>query len=812
MKNLVHDIRYGARVLSKSPGFTAVAVLALALGVAANTAIFSVVNAVLIRPLPYRDPARLVLVWEQNRAKEKLRNVVSPANFIDWREQTEVFEEMAAYSDWRANLTGGGEPVEVPVQYTTPNLFRVLGARPILGRDFTPDDARPEAPAVVVISHGLWQRRFGSDPGVVGRAVTLNGTPAEVVGVMPAGFQWFVRQNSFSGKPAELWSPFGFTAQHRVRRGRYLSTVARLKDGVTEERARAELSQVAARLEEQYPDFNKGWGVEVTPLREQFAGQIRPALWVLLAAVGFLLLIACANVANLLLARATARRREVAIRAALGASRQRLARQFLTESVLLALAGGATGLLLAWWGVELLVAMSPRDLVDVGSVQLDLPVLGFTLGVSLLTAVFFGVAPALEAARHDAGESLKEGGKGSTGGRRSRRLRAAFVVSEVALALMLLVGAGLAVKSFVRLESVSPGFDPDGLLTMRVDLPYGKYGDEQKVIRFQRQALERVAALPGVESAGAVSFLPFAGPGAVTGFNVEGRPAPPPGEEPTTDVRVVDENYFRAMRVALLRGRGFSPQEQVEARRVAVVSESLAKKYFPGEDPLGKRIRVFMKQEPPLTEIVGVVADVKSQSLDEEPRPTVYWPLAELPMNFTSLVVRAEGGDPEALAPLVRREILAMDAEQPVADVRTMNHLLAESVGRARFSAFLLGVFACVAAALAAVGLYAVMSYAVAQRLHEIGVRVALGAQGRDILVLVVRQGLALGLAGAALGLAGALALTRLMRSLLYEVSTTDLATYVSVSALLLVVTLLACVIPARRATKVDPMVALRYE
>ena len=347
---------------------------------------------------------------------------------------------------------------------------------------------------------------------------------------------------------------------------------------------------------------------------------------------------------------------------------------------------------------------------------------------------------------------------------------------------------------------------------MRVELPGMKYGDDQKIIQFQRQALERIAALPGVESVGAVSFLPFAGPGAATGFTVEGRPAPPPGEEPTTDVRVVDENYFRAMRVALLRGRGFTPQEQSEARRVAVVSESLAKKYFPGEDPLGKRIRVFMKQEPPLTEIVGVVADVKSQSLDEEPRPTVYWPLAELPANFTSLVVHAKGGDPEALAPLVRREILAIDAEQPVADVRTMNRLLAESVGRARFSAFLLGVFACVAVALAVVGLYAVMSYAVAQRMHEIGIRVALGAQGRDILVLVVRQGLALGLAGAALGLAGALALTRLMQSLLYEVSTTDLATYVSVSALLLVVTLLACVIPARRATKVDPMVALRYE
>jgi putative ABC transport system permease protein len=751
------------------------------------------------------------MVWEQNRIKDKRQNVISPANFIDWQEQSNVFEEMAAYSDWHANLTGGGEPVEVPVQYTTPNLFRLLGARPVLGRDFTPEDGRPDAPDVVLLSHGLWQRRFGGDPAAVGKTVTINGTPAEIVGVMPAGFQWFVRQGSFTGKPAELWSPFGLRAEHRVRRGRYWSAVARLKDGVTPERAQAELGQVAARLEQQYPDFNAGWGVEVTPLREQFAGQIRPALWVLLAAVGFLLLIACANVANLLLARATARRREVAIRNALGASRWRVVRQFLTESLLLALAGGGLGLLLAWWGVELLVAMSPRDLLDVGSVGLDLPVLGFTLGVSLLTAVFFGVAPALEAARHDANEFLKEGAKGSAGGRRSRRLRAAFVVSEIALALMLLVGAGLAVKSFVRLESVGPGFDPDGLLTMRVELPPRKYRDDRKIIQFQRQALERIAGLPGVESVGAVSFLPFAGPGAATGFTVEGRPAPRPGEEAVADVRVIDENYFRAMRIPVLRGRGFTSQEEVEERRVAVISESLAKKYFPGEDPLGQRVRVSMKPDPQPTEIVGVVADVKSQALDEESRPTVYWPQAELPVNFTSLVVRAKG-DPLALAAPVRREILAIDAEQPVADVRAMNQLLAESVGRARFSAFLLGVFACVAVLLAAVGLYAVMSYAVAQRTHEIGIRVALGAQGRDVLRLVVGRGMLLTLAGVGLGLAASLALTRLLKSLLFGVSETDPLTFALVALFMTGVALAACLVPARRATKVDPMVALRYE
>ncbi|HST53136.1 MAG TPA: ABC transporter permease [Pyrinomonadaceae bacterium] len=811
MNGLLQDLRFGFRMLLKSPGFTAVAVLALALGVAANTAIFSVVNAVLIRPLPYKDPSRLAMVWEYNRTRNQHQNFISPANFIDWKEQSDVFEDAAAYSDWHVNLTGGGEPVEVPIQYATPNLFGVLGVRPILGRDFTADDARPDSPDVVVLSYGLWQRRFGGDTKIVGQSVTLNGTSAEVVGVMPAGFQWFVRKGSLSGKPPELWSPFGFGEQQRQRRGRYMAAVARLKPGVTVEQAQGEMNQIAARLEEQYPDFNKGWGVEVTPLREQFAGQIRPALWVLLAAVGFLLLIACANVANLLLARASARRREIAIRAALGASRWRVVRQLLTESLLLALAGGGLGLLLASWGVGLLAALSPRDLIDIGAVKLDLPVLSFTLLITLLTAVVFGVAPALEAASPGAGESLKEGARGSTGGRRSRRLRAAFVVAEIALALVLLVGAGLTVKSFMRLESVSPGFDAEHLLTMRVELPSTKYREDPRVIQFYREATERIGALPGVEAVGAVSFLPFTGPGAATGFTITGHPAPKAGEGPVTEVRVVDAGYFNAMRIPLERGRAFNAEEVTAERHVAVVSESLAQKYFPGEDPIGQRIVVAMKQNPEPTEIVGVVPDVKLQTLDDEPKPTVYWPQPELTTNFMTLVVRTKG-DPLSLVAAARKEIQAMDAEQPVADVRTMNQLLAESVGRARFSALLLAVFACVALVLAVVGLYGVMSYAVAQRTHEIGIRVALGAQGRDVLGLVVGQGLLLAAVGLALGLAGALALTRLMRSLLYEVSTTDPATYVGISALLLLVALLACLIPARRATKIDPIVALRYE
>jgi putative ABC transport system permease protein len=811
MRTLWQDVRFGIRVLFKSPGFTAVAVLAVALGVAANTAIFSVVNAVLLEPLPYKEPGRLVMVWESNVQNDLHQNSVSPANLIDWKEQTTVFDDMAGFFDRRTNLTGDGDPVELPVQFVTPNLFNIIGVEPLMGRGFMPDDVKPDAQRVVVIGNGLWLRRFGGDRQIVGKTITLSGNKVTVVGVMPAGFQWFVRKNSLNEKPPEMWAPFGLTDQMRVRQGRFMASVARLKPDVTRERAEAELSQLAARLEQQYPDFNKGWGVEVVSLREQFAGRIRPALWVLLGAVGFLLLIACANVANLLLARGAARHKEIAIRTALGAGRWRVVRQLLTESLLLAALAGALGFLLAWWGVEALAALSPPDLLDVGGVRLNLPVLGFTLGVSILTGVVFGLVPALEASRLDTSESLKEGAKGTTGGVRSRRLRSAFVVAEIALSLVLLVGAGLLLKGFARLQSVNPGFNADGLLTMRVEVPITKYKEDAQFINFFRQVEERIGALPGVESVGMVNYLPFAGPGAATDFKIVGRPAPPVGEEPSTDVLVVDENYFRTMGITTLRGRTFSAQEATEERRVAVVSESLARKYFPGEDPIGQRLVVDMKDDPEPTEIIGIVGDVRHKSLNDDAQPTVYWPQPELTYSFMTLVVRAKG-DPAALAPAARREIQALDPEQPVADVRTMNQLLAGSVGRARFSAMLLGLFAVVALVLAAVGVYGVMSYAVARRTHEIGVRVALGAQGRDVLRLVLVQGMRLALWGVLLGVVGSLALTRLLSSLLYGVSATDPATFVGVSLLLASVALVACYVPARRATKVDPMVALRYE
>ncbi|HYE16500.1 MAG TPA: ABC transporter permease, partial [Pyrinomonadaceae bacterium] len=626
------------------------------------------------------------------------------------------------------------------------------------------------------------------------------------------GFQWFVRKSSFAGRPADMWATFGWTEQHRVRRGRYMSAVARLKDGVTREEAQTELDHLAARFEAQYPDFNTNWGVSVVSLREQFSGQIGPALWVLLGAVGFLLLIACANVANLLLARSATRQKEIAIRTALGAGRARVLRQLLTESLLLALVGGLVGLLLAVWGVEALAALSPRDLLDAGGVRVNLPVLGFTLGVTLLTSLFFGVAPSLVATRSGSNETLKEGGRGGTSGRRRNRLRNAFVITEVALAMMLLVGAGLMLRSFARLQAVEPGFNPDKLLTMRVVLPDPKYPEEHQRVAFFRQALERISALPGVESAGAATFLPFSGSNTATRFSIVGRPEPPRGQEPGTDVRSTDVNFFRTLGIPLLRGRLYDEREAAEARRVVVINESLARKYFPDEDPLGKSIKVnIFAGEPRATEIIGIVGDAKHASLEGEASPTVYFPHSELPMPFMYVAVRTEG-DPSGSAAAVRREIQSIDPDQPVADVRTMTELLADSVGRARFSATLLAVFASVALLLAAIGIYGVISYGVTQRTHEIGIRLALGARAADILWMILGQGLGLAAAGLATGLVGAFAVTRLMTSLLYGVSATDPLTYAALSLFLLLVALAACYVPARRATRVAPTIALRYE
>jgi predicted permease len=814
METFLQDVRYGVRVLAKHKGYTAVAVLTLALGIGANTAIFSVVNDLLLRPLPYNDAERVVMLWEVTPSGRHM-NTTSRANFRAWRQQSTSFESMSGFTDQRLNLTGFGEPEEVSVQLATPELFKVLGVEPLLGRALVEDDGRAGS-AGVVLSYGFWKRRFGGDPGLVGRSITLNGEPYNVVGVMPPSFYWHIKQRSATGKPAEMWGvltipPPGDPAS-ASERGRFLSVVGRLKRGVTFEQAEAEIKTIHARLG-QDSSFNKNYTAEVIPLREQLVGNIRPALWVLLGAVGLVLLIACANVANLLLSRVAAREKEIALRTALGARRTRVIRQLLTESLLLSLLGSALGLFVAWWGIGALVAISPRDLVSLQNVGINMTVLVWTLAVTLLTSILFGIAPALVATRLNLNDALKEGGKGADAqGSRSRRLRGVLVVGEVALALILLAGAGLLVKSFAQLRKIDTGFETDNILTMVLRLPASKYKEDPQYVAFFRQALERVRAMPGVNSAGVVNFLPlYGGLGAATSFNVEGKPVPPRGTGPSTNVRVADSGYFKTLGIPLRRGRTFTDVEESEARHVILVSESFARKFFPDEDPLGKRIKVFMAQDPAWTEIVGIVGDVRYDNLTAEAEPFVYYPQPELTYEFMTLVVRT-AGDPAEMAPAIRRELAAIDPDQPVSDVRTMTQVMADTVARARFNTLLLTIFAGLATLLAAVGIFGVMSYSVQLRTREIGLRMALGAQPGRVLMLVLRQGLLLTLIGIGVGLAGALALSRVMSGLLYGVTASDPATFAAIVVVLAVVSLIACYIPAHRATRVDPLIALKYE
>ena len=812
MQTLFQDLRYGARMLLKTPGVTLVAIIALTLGIGANTAIFSVVHAVLVRSLPYQEGERLAVVWEHRRSGSgNSQNVINLGNFFDWKEQNTVFEDMAAFFDFNVNMTGNGEPEEIPGQVATTNLFSVLRVQPIYGRTFAPDDGQTGGPRVVVISHGLWQRRFAADPQIVGRTVTLNNQQSTIIGVLPPDTGWFVQKGSMINRPPEMWSPWQISNGMRLRRGRFARAVARLKPGVTMEQAQNEMNVIGARLEQQYPDFNTQWGVNVVPLRTQITGEIRKPLLILLGAVAFVLLIACANVANLLLARAASRRKEIALRAGLGANRWRIARQLLTESVLLSAVGGALGLLLAWWGTKALVALSPPSLMDLRNVSVNLTVLLFTLGLTLLTGIVFGLVPALEATRFDLNESLKEGAKSVAGGSRSHRLRSVFVVTQVALALVLLVGAGLLMKSLSRLQSVDAGFNPNNLLTMRVNLPQRKYDTDRRVLDYFTRAVEEAKAIPGVESAAAINTLPFDGPHSGTDMEIEGQPKPPPGQEPSTGVCVVDANYFHTMQIPLKRGRLFTPQEAAEMRHVVVVNETFARKVFPGQDPLGKRVTIHMKEENVPSEIIGIVGDTKHLGLDTEFEEMAYWPQPELVYSGMTLVMRTQG-DPASAAPAARQVIRGLDPDQPVGQVITMEGLLEKAIARSRFNTVLLATFSIVALVMAAVGIYGVMSYSVQQRTHEIGVRMALGAQNRDVLTLVVKQGVGLALIGVAIGLVASYALTRLMVSLLFEVTATDKTTFGLVAAGLFLITMLACYVPARRATKVNPLVALRYE
>jgi putative ABC transport system permease protein len=802
METLIQDVRYGVRMMRKRPGFTAVVVLTLALGIGANTAIFSVVNAVLLRPLPYRNAERLVWVGGNIRGGTNGASV-SPPDYLDYRAQNTVFEEFAASTSVpnAVNLTGAGEPERLTGSRVTANYFRAFGVEPALGRAFGAEEERAGPAPVAVLSDGLWKRRFGGDPSVVGKTLTLDGKAVTVVGIAPPEFQY--------PAGAELWLPLDSDdPDMKIRPAHFLRPIGLLKPGVTIEQARAETDLIARRLEELYPESNKGWSLTLIPLQEQVVGDVRTSLWVLLGAVGFVLLIACANVSNLMLARAAARRRELALRTALGASRWRVARQQLTESVLLALAGGALGLLLAWWGVDVLAALGAGDIPRTRDIGVDGRVLAFTAALSVLTGLAFGLLPALRASRPDLNEVLKDAGRGTSGPGRGR-VRAALVVSEIALALTLLAGAGLLVKSFVGLRRVNPGFDPANVLTLRIDLARARYAKPEQAAAFFGELQRRVAALPGVEAAGMVTELPLSGQPNDMYFYVAGRPPQTADQKVTADFRRVNQDYFRAMRIPLLRGRGFTEQEVAGAAGVVVVNETLARNFFPDEDPLGKHLVIdFGKAEE--FEIVGVAGDVRHRSLEGEVYQMMYLPT--LRVGRTNLVVRTTSPDPLALASAVRGEVAAVDRDQPVSAVRTMEEVVSGSVAQQRFRTLLLAAFAGVALLLAGVGIYGVIAYSVTHRTHEIGIRMALGAGAADILKMVVGQGMALALAGVAVGLLAALALTRVLSSLLFGVTATDAATFAAVSLLIAAVALLACLVPARRATKVDPMVALRYE
>jgi putative ABC transport system permease protein len=805
METLIQDIRYAIRVLLKSPGFTAVALLTLTLGIGANSAIFSVVNAVLLRPLPYEESERLVFITERSPVLEGMS--VAYPNYLDWREQNGVFDNIGVYRRVSFNLTGNGEPERLLGGEVSAELFNALKTKPALGRTFLAEEDVAGANPVVVLSYGLWQRRFGKDTDVIGQTITLNARPHTIIAVMPPDFRF--------PSGVDLWVPVGLNADNPSwNRGNHpgLYAIARLKPGVTASQAHAEMDTIAARLEQQYPASNTGNRVTVTPLFNRIVGDIRPALLVLLAAVGFVLLIACANVANLLLARAAARQKEIAVRMALGASRGRLIRQLLTESMILSVTGGALGLLLAVWGTDLLVAISPDNIPRFAEIKLDNRVLGFTAGIALVTGILFGLAPALHASKLNLNEILKEGGRSATAGLRRQRVRSLLVISEVAIALVLLIGAGLLIKSFLRLQQVDPGFNPDNVLTAGIPLPRTKYLEPPKRIAFYEALFSRIAALPGVQAVGAVSELPIEG-GSQTYFIVEDRPIPPREEMPLTEYSLVSTGYFKALGLRLLKGREFDERDVRDAPFACIIDENFAEQYWPGQDPIGKRLK-YGGADPgnPWSTVVGVVANVRYQGLDQEsPRVQLFLPYGQATFLGASLVIRT-AGDPSSLASAVRNEVLAIDADLPVFEIRTMNEVLKESVATRRLYMTLLGIFAGVAMVLAAIGLYGVMAYSVTQRTHEIGIRMALGARQRDVLRLVVGQGLVLALEGVVIGLIAAFALTRLMSSLLFAVSATDLSTFVVIALILTGVALGATFIPARRATKVDPMVALRYE
>lgn len=805
MELLLADIRYAARTLFKRPLFASVAILTLALGIGGSAAIFSVVNAVLLAPLPFENPDELTMIWGNNPAANLYQQPASAPDYDDLKEQNHVFEQIAATRSQAFNLTGGDEPERIGGVRVSVNLFSLLRVKPMLGRDFLEAEGLAGAEPVVIVSHGLWQQLYGADSNLIGRPVNVDGKSYTVIGVLPPGIYYPAPDSS-------LYVPLITQPNELARGARFLRVIGRLKPGVSLSEARAEMDTIAGRVAEQYPSTNSGYGLDLIPLHEQVVGRVRPALMVLLSAVGCVLLIACANVANLLLARAASRRTEFAIRVALGASRPQLVRQLLTESLLLSLLGGAMGLLLAFWGVPALIGISANSIPRASEVGINLRVLGFTALVSLATGIVFGIVPAIQSSGRHIIDGLREGRRGTTGSVLHQRLLSGLVVSEIAIALVLLAAAGLMIRSFLTISNVSPGFNPKGVLTLGIGLS-SKYPDIPKQASFYESLLAKVRAMPGVESAASNIRIPLAGFNASTSFTIQGRSVQR-GSEPTTDYRAVTGDYFKTMGIPLLKGRDFTERDNKDAPDAIVINQMMAERFFADEDPLGKRIQIF-PDPTRWREIVGVVGDVRLLGLDADINPTVYVPMPQNPypnaLRNVFIVVRTSG-EPKSLVAGIRSELRLLDRDVPISQVQNLEEIVSGSLSQRRLSMSLLVVFAALAGALAAVGIYGVMGYIVAGRTHEIGIRMAMGAQQTDVLRMILGDGAKLTLIGVGIGLGAAFVLTRVLASLLYGVSAADPATFAGVSLLLACIAMLASYIPARRAAKVDPMEALRYD
>jgi putative ABC transport system permease protein len=807
LETLAADSRFALRLLRKNPAFTAIAILTLALGIGANTAIFSVVDAVLLRPLPYSQPDRLVTVSECARPHDQAtKNEVAPGNFLDWRARNDVFEQIAAVHFPGYSLTGSDRPERVLGAATSAGMLRLLGLQPALGREFEASDDKYGAAPVVLLTDALWKRRYGSDPRIVGKTIHLDTNPYTVVGVLPAGL-------TFPEPDVQLWVPLEQSIVPREMRwhaSHYLDVYARLKPGVTLAQASEEMSRIAAQIKQEQPESNSGAAALVLNLQDDIAGAIRPALLTLLVAVGFVLLIACVNVANLLLVRATSRGKELATRIALGAGKTRLIRQMLTESILLSFAGGCAGLLVASWTRQLLLALRPESLPQFNAIETDGRVLLFTFGVSVFTGLLFGLLPALRSSSINLNPALHAASRSTTPGKSTLRLRNLFVAAEITISLVLLVGAGLTIRSFLRLRDTGLGFRSDHTVTARISIPDDKYSKDGQVISFYDRILERIRNIPGVESAAMVSFLPLTGHNFDNSFDVVGRTPHSPDDRDYALVRFIDPQYFNVLGIPLLNGRGIAEHDRLGSSRAVVLSECMARRYWPNANPIGEHLLVYMGEDQSPWEVVGIVGDVRT-SIAEEPQPTLYFPYAQFPYRFMVLTVRTHG-DPQSMIETIRNAVLTLDPDEPIYQTRTLDALIDANLVPWRFSMMLLSVFAGIALLLAAAGIYGVMAYLVAQRTHEMGVRMALGAQSRDVLRLVVGDGAKLALIGVGTGLLASLALTRLMSNLLFDVSSTDPLTFGVVALGLSFVAIAACYIPARRATKVDPTIALRCE